>query len=76
MSNETPTIPGMLNPAAAACDRGYAADEVWVLSNLGVAEYVTEATNRFDGNPQTHGHKQPNSSIISPSCSASSACEK
>lgn len=48
VTNGTPTMPGILNPVTAACDRGYVPDEVWVLSNPGVAEYVAEATNRFD----------------------------
>jgi hypothetical protein len=41
-------MPGILNPVTAACDRGYVPDEVRILSNPGVAEYVTEATNRFE----------------------------
>jgi len=41
-------MPGILNPVTAACDRGYVPDEVWVLSNPGVTEYVAEATDRFE----------------------------
>jgi len=43
----TPTMPGMLNPVTAACDQGYVPDDVWILSNPGVAEYVDAATERF-----------------------------
>ena len=76
VTSGTPTMPSILNRVTAACDQGYVPDEVWVLSNPGVAKYVTEVTNRFEGNPQIRGHKQPNFSIISPYCSASSACQK
>jgi hypothetical protein len=48
VTNGTPTMPGILNPVTAACDQGYVPDEVRILSNPGVAEYVTEATNRFE----------------------------
>jgi hypothetical protein len=41
-------MPGILNPVTAACDRGYVPDDVRVLSNPGVAEYVAEATDRFE----------------------------
>ena len=41
-------MPGILNPLTAACDHGYVPDEVWILSNPGVATYVTEATDRFE----------------------------
>ena len=41
-------MPGILNPVTAACDQGYVPDEVWVLSNPGVAEYVADATDRFE----------------------------
>ena len=44
----TPTMPGILNPLTAACDQGYVPDEVWVLSNPGVADYVAEATDLFE----------------------------
>jgi len=48
VTNGTPTMPGILNPVTAACDGGYVPDEVWVLSNPGVADYVAEATERFE----------------------------
>lgn len=48
MANGTPTIPGILNPVTVACDRGYVPEEVWILSNPGVAKYVTETTNPFE----------------------------
>lgn len=48
VTNGTPTMPGILNPVTAACDRGYVPDDVRVLSNPGVAEYVAEATDRFE----------------------------
>src|SRR6056297_3179328 len=48
VTNGTPTMPGILNPVTAACDGGYVPDEVWVLSNPGVADYVAEATDRFE----------------------------
>lgn len=43
----TPTMPAILNPLTAACDRGYVPDEVRVLSNPGVAESVAAATDGF-----------------------------
>ncbi|WP_241432308.1 CRISPR-associated ring nuclease [Halogeometricum borinquense] len=48
VTNGTPTMPGILNPVTAACDQGYVPDEIWVLSNPGVAEYVAKATDRFE----------------------------
>jgi hypothetical protein len=48
VTNGTPTMPGILNPLTAACDQEYVPDEVWVLSNPGVAEYVAQATDRFE----------------------------
>lgn len=48
VTNGTPTMPGILNPVTAACDRGYVPDEVWILSNPGVAEYVAEAADRLE----------------------------
>ena len=48
MTNGTPTMPGILNPVTAACDGRYVPDEVWVLSNPGVADYVAEAIERFE----------------------------
>lgn len=44
----TPTMPGILNPVTAACDKGYVPDEVHILSNPGVAEHVAEATDRLE----------------------------
>lgn len=44
----TPTMPGILNPLTAACDRGYVPDEVRVLSNPGVSEFVADATDRLE----------------------------
>jgi hypothetical protein len=41
-------MPGILNPVTAACDQEFIPDEVWILSNPGVAESVAEATNRFE----------------------------
>lgn len=59
----TPTMPGMLNPFAAACDRDYVPDEVHVLANPGVAAYVDEASEHFqtivsayDGDAAVHQH--------------------
>lgn len=48
VTNGTPTMPGILNPLTAACDQGYVPDEVWVLSNPGVANYVAKATDKFE----------------------------
>jgi hypothetical protein len=48
VTNGTPTMPGILNPLTAACDRGYVPDEAWVLSNPGVAESVANATDQFE----------------------------
>jgi hypothetical protein len=48
ITNGTPTMPGILNPVTAACDRGYVPDEVWVLSNPGVADSVEKATDRIN----------------------------
>ena len=48
VTNGTPTMPGILNPLTAACDRGYLPDEVWVLSNPGVTVSVDDATDRFE----------------------------
>lgn len=48
VTNGTPTMPGILNPLTAACHQGYVPDEVRVLSNPGVAEYVAQATDRFE----------------------------
>lgn len=48
VTNGTPTRPGMLNPLTAACHQGYLPDEIQILSNPGVAEYVAQATDRFE----------------------------
>lgn len=48
VTNGTPTMPGILNPMTAACDRGYVPDEVWILSNPGVADPVAEAAERLE----------------------------
>ncbi len=40
----TPTIPGILNPMTAACDRGFVPDKIHILSNPPVMEYVEEST--------------------------------
>lgn len=48
LTNGTPTMPGILNPLTAACDRGYIPDKARVLSNPGVADSVAEATDRFE----------------------------
>lgn len=55
LTNGTPTMPGILNPLAAACDSGYVPDEAWILSNPGVAESVADATDRFDVIIDAHG---------------------
>lgn len=47
VTNGTPTMPAMLNPLTAACDRGYVPDEAHVLSNPGVVDSVAQATERF-----------------------------
>ncbi|WP_206425088.1 CRISPR-associated ring nuclease [Halosimplex salinum] len=48
VTNGTPTMPGILNPLMAACDRGFVPEELWVLSNPGVANPVSDATDRFE----------------------------
>jgi len=48
VTNGTPTIPGILNPLAAACDRGFVPDEARILSNPGVADSVDAAGEMFD----------------------------
>jgi hypothetical protein len=47
ITNGTPTMPGLLNPLAAACDNGYIPDEVRILSNPGVADSVAAASDMF-----------------------------
>ncbi len=48
ITNGTPTIPGILNPLMAACDRGFVPDEVHILSNPGVADSVAKASEKLD----------------------------
>lgn len=48
VTNGTPTIPGILNPLTAACDRGYIPDKAWILSNPGVADSVDQAIDQFE----------------------------
>lgn len=48
-------MPGILNPVTAACDQRYVPDEIWVLSNPGVAEYVAKATDRFEVIVEAYG---------------------
>lgn len=51
----TPTIPGILNPLTAACERGFVPDRAQILSNPGVAESVTIASERFDSIIDAYG---------------------
>lgn len=48
ITNGTPTIPGILNPLTAACDRGFVPDQAQILSNPGVADSVATASEMFD----------------------------
>jgi hypothetical protein len=48
LTNGTPTMPGILNPVTAACDRGYVPDEVCILSNPGIEEDVEKAVERME----------------------------
>lgn len=48
ITNGTPTMPGLLNPLAAACDGGYIPDEARILSNPGVADSVAAASEMFE----------------------------
>jgi hypothetical protein len=48
LTNGTPTIPGILNPLTAACDRGFVPDQAQILSNPGVADSVAVASEMFD----------------------------
>jgi len=48
VTNGTPTMPGVLNPLAAACDCGYIPDEARILSNPGVADSVADASEMFE----------------------------
>lgn len=63
ITNGTPTLPGILNPLTAACDRGYVPDEARILSNPGVADSVAVASDMFDviidaygGDADVHKH--------------------
>jgi hypothetical protein len=44
----TPTIPGILNPLTAACDREYVPSHIHILSNPPVADFVEQATHLMD----------------------------
>lgn len=55
VTNGTPTIPGLLNPLAAACDAGYLPDEARILSNPGVAESVATASEMFEAIIDAYG---------------------
>ncbi|WP_206022041.1 hypothetical protein [Salarchaeum sp. JOR-1] len=55
ITNGTPTMPGLLNPLAAACDNGYVPDEARILSNPGVAESVAAASDMFETIIDAHG---------------------
>jgi hypothetical protein len=55
VTNGTPTIPGILNPLAAACDRGYVPSEARILSNPGVADSVAVAAELFDVTVDAYG---------------------
>lgn len=48
ITNGTPTMPGILNPLTAACDRGFVPDRARILSNPGVADSVAAASETFD----------------------------
>lgn len=48
VTNGTPTMPGILNPLAAACDRRFIPDQAHILSNPGVADSVAAASEMFD----------------------------
>jgi len=48
VTNGTPTMPGILNPLTAACDRGFVPDQAQILSNPGVADSVAAASEMFD----------------------------
>ena len=47
ITNGTPTMPGILNPLTAACDRGFVPDQAQILSNPGVTDSVTAASEMF-----------------------------
>jgi len=48
LTNGTPTMAGILNPLLAACDQGYVPDRARILSNPGVADAVTTASEKFE----------------------------
>lgn len=48
ITNGTPTMPGILNPLTAACDRGFVPDQAQILSNPGVADSVSAASEIFN----------------------------
>lgn len=41
-------MPGILNPLTAACDEGFVPDEARILSNPGVADSVSAASDMFE----------------------------
>lgn len=41
-------MPGILNPLTAACDRGFVPDQAQILSNPGVADSVSAASEIFN----------------------------
>lgn len=49
VTSGTPTMPGIVNPLAAACEREYIPDQVHVLSNPGVADAVSRACKKLSG---------------------------
>lgn len=60
----TPTIPGILNPMTAACDRGFVPDTIHILSNPPVVEYVetarelmTDTVAAYGGDAETEVHE-------------------
>ncbi|WP_256301682.1 hypothetical protein [Haloarchaeobius salinus] len=60
----TPTIPGILNPMTAACDRGFVPDTIHILSNPPVMEYVEETRGlmaeviaAYGGDAETEVHE-------------------
>jgi hypothetical protein len=55
LTTGTPTMPGILNPLTAACDRDFVPDEARVLSNPGVEAAVAEATERLEAVVDAYG---------------------
>lgn len=59
----TPTMPGILNPLTAACDRGYVPDHARILTNPDVADSVAAASEQmktivdaYGGNAEVQQH--------------------